>query len=483
VQSNTKNLHAMKTKKNFSLTLLAYALLCFTLYAQPIEYTELPESARLLSQYIQVPSVSGTEKEAGEFLAGVCKAKGLNVELFPQTTGGFNFAASLYPLSENKPNIIFLNHIDVVPAGADSSWTYPPFSGAIHNGMVWGRGVIDMKGMTIMQLLALEGIKQSYRDELPYNITLLCVSREEVDNGGAKAVIAEHFEQLNAIVVFGEGGAGINGLSSANPDQVFFTVSVAEKKALWLKLILEVPSSGHGSVPPLEYTNQVMVKALNRLLDRKIKLEFDETTTGMFKTLGQHERGIKRTVLKHPRFFTFLLKSSVKQEPILLATLTNTVTVTNIANPPLAANQIAQKIEVTLDCRLLPGTDTKGFTDDLKKAMKSARVNFTIAQETPSATPSRPGIFYQKFKNAIETVHAGGVVIPTLFPAYSDNTFFRNMGVPVYGINPVFLSLEQLSSVHNFNEHIAIEELEKGRQVYSLFLNNLIDLQKITAKK
>jgi carboxypeptidase PM20D1 len=477
----------MKTKITFALTLII-SVLAINASAQykPTIDEALPESALLLSRYIQVPSVTGSEKQAGEFLADVCREKGLHVEVFPETTdGGFNFAASLYPLHEGKPNIIFLNHIDVVPPGPDSAWTFPAFSGVIHDGMVWGRGVLDMKGMTIMQLLALDQIKQENPNgpELPYNITILAVSREEVDNGGAKSIIENQFERLNPIVVFGEGGAGIRGLSFSQPDQLFFTVSVAEKKALWLKLVLEIPSSGHGSVPPLEYTNQMMIRALVRLLNSKTKLQFDETTAGMFQTLGKHERGVKRTVMNNPRFFKFLLKPAVKKEPILLATLTNTVTITNMSNPALASNQIAQEIQVMLDCRLLPSTDKDEFIGSLKRALRSSKIQFTITQETPSAAPSKPGEFYQLFKNAITRVHDGGVVVPTLFPAYSDNTFFRNMGVPVYGINPVYLTIDQLKSVHNFNERISIDELEKGRQVYTQFLKSLISQQQISAKK
>jgi acetylornithine deacetylase/succinyl-diaminopimelate desuccinylase-like protein len=73
--------------------------------------------------------------------------------------------------------------------------------------------------------------------------------------------------------------------------------------------------------------------------------------------------------------------------------------------------------------------------------------------------------------------------VPALFPAYSDNTFFRNMGVPVYGINPVYLSLEELKSVHNFNERISIDELEKGRLVYLTFLRGVIGQQQISARR
>ncbi|MDD3568280.1 MAG: M20/M25/M40 family metallo-hydrolase [Bacteroidales bacterium] len=68
----------------------------------------------------------------------------------------------MYPLSFNKPNIIFLNHIDVVLADNCELFTYPPFSGTIADGQVWGRGAIDSKGMAVMQLLANDPNKKVF---------------------------------------------------------------------------------------------------------------------------------------------------------------------------------------------------------------------------------------------------------------------------------------------------------------------------------
>ena len=94
--------------------------------------------------------------------------------------GNYNFAASIKPLSDNLPNIIFLNHLDVVPAGDASNWTYPPFSGKIVDGEIWGRGAFDNKGPAIMQLFSVIASARKYQDyDLPFNVTLLSVSCEE----------------------------------------------------------------------------------------------------------------------------------------------------------------------------------------------------------------------------------------------------------------------------------------------------------------
>ena len=134
----------------FTICLL---LLNFVLTAQqstvPIarldgEFYSMPQ---LLSRYVQIASVSGQEREAGNFLVQLAVENGLAVQTFGSTNSNYNVAASLYPLSSGLPNIVLLNHMDVVPPGDTSLWEHPPFSGHVEAGEVWGRGAFDNKGM------------------------------------------------------------------------------------------------------------------------------------------------------------------------------------------------------------------------------------------------------------------------------------------------------------------------------------------------
>jgi carboxypeptidase PM20D1 len=462
-------------KKLLTTTLFASTLL-LSLHASAQYDSTIHESALLLSQYIQRESVTGNEKEAGEFLASVCKEKGLFVEIFSEEKDSYNFAASLYPLSTGKPNIILLNHIDVVPAGDIATWTVPPFSGTISNNEIWGRGAIDAKGLAIMQLMALlEFKKQADVLDFPYNVTLLAVSEEEGSGlKGTQRVIQEHFKQLNAVLVLGEGGAGVSNLLQHNPDQQVFCVSVCEKQVLWLKLIVDLPSSGHGSVPPNDYANQVMVKTLSRLVSKKQKIEITEANRPMFKSLGALEKGIKKVALKNVTLFKPLLKPVFRKDPQLRALVSNTITLTNISNPEGGTNQIAQKVIASLDCRLLPGTNQQKFIEQIKKSFKRDNIRIEIELETPNASPSSIGSeFYKKLSHAIEEVHTSKVV-PIMFPAYTDNNYFRNKGVPVYGIIPVHLPLELMESVHNTDERMPISSLLQGIEVYKSFLNKVL---------
>ena len=443
--------------------------------SQSTTFRPLPEAATLLSQYIQQKSLSGHEKEAGEFFANLCSSKGLFVEKLNSTGNHFSFSASLYPLTDQRPNIIFLNHIDVVSEGNINNWQHDPFSGYISDSIVWGRGAIDLKGVAIMQLLAIERAKKWIpEDHPPFNITLLCVAGEESDNQGIKNVIESSFKKLNPVVVYGEGGTGISRISIANPEQSFFCISVAEKKAIGLKLSLKINTSGHGSVPPTVYANKVMIQALHRLLKKKNKIIFDETTADFFKTIGSYEKGIRRLALKYPRLFKPFIKKALKKDPILISILTNTITVSNINNTPLPVNQIAPEVEVLLDCRLLPGTDPEKFFEDLRKRLNSKDILISVLKETPTAPVSDKGVYYTHFKKSIEKVFTGSVVLPVLIPAHSDNNFFRKMGIPVYGLTPALLTNEQLRSIHNSNEYITFQQLQAGIEVYENLLKNII---------
>ncbi len=442
-------------------------------YSQPPDI--IPESATLLSEYIQKKSISGGEREAGEFLADICREKGLVVQQLASGENDYNFAASLYPLSDGLPNIVFLNHIDVVSEGNVMGWKYPPFAGIIAENRVWGRGAIDLKGVAVMQLMAIEKIRQyAGENRLPYNITLLCVSGEESDNSGIISTVENHFEELNAVVAFGEGGTGVTELSRSKPEQPFYCISVSEKKALWIRLSLAMKTSGHGSVPPHTYANKEMTLALNRLINRSEKINFNETTVSFFKTIGKHEKGMRRLALKYPRFFKPFIKRELTRNPLVKSTLANTVTVTNINSATLQTNQIAQKIEVLLDCRLLPETDPGAFIDEISNTLQNPEIEITVLKETPSAPVSGGDIFYKNFKEALKEVYEGSAVLPVMSPAHSDNNFLRQKGVPVYGITPVLLSREQLLSFHNSNEYITMQQLQDGTKVYEKLLYKLV---------
>lgn len=466
--------------KHFTLII---TVLFVTLKLQAIDQTSatmdpdtIPHSAILLSDYVQHSSVTGSEKDAGMYLATMAMLKGLHVEIFTNHVDTFNFAASLYPLDMQKPNIILLNHIDVVPAFNADKFTYPPFSGTIADGMVWGRGAIDNKGMGVMQLLAMEKFVDMAKDQdLPFNVTMVSVSGEETGGyTGAKVVTERFMDRLNAVVVYGEGGTGIPKLLANDPEKRVFTVSTTFKRSLWLELTLKMQTSGHGSVPPKKYAVQEKIRSLYKLIRWNRKESFSKTTRDMFKELGKLEGGFRGLVLRNIRLFRPLAVRGMRQDEVVYSLVTNTVTITGINTPPGPPNQIPQKITVTLDCRLLPEVDNEEFIQEIEDILDNSDVDIKILEQDEMVPPTEIEEGYYKIKNALRAVHPNAGVIPILMPASNDNNYFRRHRVPVYGILPIFMSIELIESIHNIDERITIEALEKGTQVYVELLNEFL---------
>lgn len=455
----------------------------------PLRTDSLQGPVEVLSRYLQYPSYSGHEYNAGMYLKGVCESNGLYVRVFTDTGGSINFAASLYPLTMKKPNIVFHHHIDVVPEGRLDEWKYPPFSGAVAEGCVWGRGALDIKGLGVMQLFAMLKYKELAKEkDLPVNFTLLAVSGEE--NGGyigSKIIVNNFFEELNPVLVLGEGGSGIDFLFSASREKPIFGISIAEKTSLWLKLHLDMETLAHGSVTPAEYPNQIMIEALSRINKRIPNLKFNKASMRMFKEVAGVVGGYEGFILQNMNWVIFkpLILKIFTQDPNLYAISSNTITVTSINSTQGAPNQIAQSVEALLDCRLLSSAEDKEVIKEIRELLHDERIKIEIIDKGGDSYVSIPENYYGIIEEVIKNSFKKSKVVPIFLPASSDNNYYRSKGIPVYGIMPAVLTNKQLNSIHNYNENMPVNSLLSGINIFEKIIEAFIanPLGKVQEKK
>lgn len=439
----------------------------------------LNEAVDFLSSYVSIPSFTGNELGAGKYFAEYCQEQGLYLTYFSTDTASYNFAATLYPLSEDKPVVWFQHHIDVVPVAEEEIWHFDPFSGHVQGDTIYGRGVIDAKGLGVMQLMGLLEFKEMYEgEELDFNVGLLCVSAEEFGGElGSAFVLANFLPELKPAVIFGEGGAGLQGVLQSDPKKKIYGISVAEKSALWLKLELELISYGHGATPAPSYANKVMINSLSKLNKRKLELDFNRTNKRMFRKLGRAEGGLRGFLIRHMNWWVLrpFVKNYVRRDPLLESLTTSTVTVTKIFNPPGPPNKISTTSTAFLDCRLQPGVSRKSFIRKIEKLLDDPRISIKEINNEKGASPSNPDKYFEAMEEAILQEEPDAVVIPVLFPATTDNSLFRALNIPTFGMIPALLDQETIASVHNVNERLPIAALEQGIKIYTRTLINLLD--------
>ncbi|MGI9532555.1 M20/M25/M40 family metallo-hydrolase [Lutimonas sp.] len=463
-------------KAIFSLLLICTPLLFFGQSKQVLsENGELINIEKVLQKYIQFPSLSESEKEAGTYLKSICKNNGLYISDFGTDNGQYNFAASILPLSSGKPNIILLSHIDVVPE-SDTNLR-KAYSGEIEDDVIYGRGAIDNKGAGIMQLYGMLKFKDVNEvDDLPYNITFLAVSCEETQcQGGIQYVLDNHFEELNAVAVVGEGPSELTGLIEGEFDHPVFGISLITKRPLWLELIFTSKTNGHGSITPTNYANKEMVEALHRLTKKKPKVIYNDMNVAFLKDVGSFHNGPKKAALRNPKLFRPAIVPHLRKFPELLSLFTNTITLTNLITNGGAVNKLSSQAIAQLDCRLLPETNETEFLHMIRSRLKNEEIEIRVLERAPKVAPSPSNsIYHESLVKAITSYYPKAKTMDMLMPNTNDLFAFRQRNIPSYGAIPVYFDKEEVRSVHGKNEHLHLKSLHDGSEVFLRFIQILM---------
>ncbi|MBC7230571.1 MAG: M20/M25/M40 family metallo-hydrolase [Actinobacteria bacterium] len=418
------------------------------------------EAVSALCEYLRIDTTNppGNESRGAEFLAGILREEGLEYSLLETAPGRSSLLARLRGTREESP-LLFLNHIDVVPADPES-WSFHPFSGEIADGFVWGRGALDMKGMGIMELFAFIA---AARENLPLkrDLVFLAVADEEAGGySGARALLEAYPEELAAGVVINEGGYATMDLVPGRP---FFLVASAEKYGFWLHL-LRRGVGGHGSMPTGRGALERMVPALARLLEDRRPLRVNPTMLAFFERLAEHweilapfrEDGDPATLAR------LIEENNLTALPALNAVLRDTVSL-NMLNAGVKINVIPDRAEAFLDCRLLPETEGEEFLSHIREALADPEMEVDVFMDMERA-PASPhsGLFFDAIAEAVARNYPDAAVSPFMLSGLSDSRFFRARGVPCYGIIPARVGLADLARIHGVDERIAVQDVREG---------------------
>src|SRR3989475_7960925 len=186
------------------------------------------EAVEILTEYIRRDTTNppGNEAPAAALLAGILGESGLETTTLESAPGRANLVARLH--GRSGQGLALLHHLDVVPAEA-SEWSVDPFGAEIHDGCLWGRGAIDMKGMGVMQLMTVLALARE-RIPLERDVVFVAVADEEAGGLMGAAWLTEHHPDLVACTdVINEGGYG---LSDTEPP--LMACALSEKALLWV---------------------------------------------------------------------------------------------------------------------------------------------------------------------------------------------------------------------------------------------------------
>jgi acetylornithine deacetylase/succinyl-diaminopimelate desuccinylase-like protein len=426
--------------------------------AQPTD-----EAVRLLQEYVRIDTSNppGDTRKAADFLAGVLERDGIAVTRYESAPGKAIIYARLKATVSPPAGkaIVLLHHMDVVPADK-SQWKVDPFSATIQGNELWGRGAMDMKGAGIAHLMAFLRLKRE-RVPLSRDVILLAEPDEEVGGAlGARWMIANHYAELDPEYVIDEGGFGSRDLFA--PGKLVYGISVAEKKIVWLKLRAE-GVAGHGSQPHDQNPNDRLVKALARLLTA------DAPRSGqaaIAASAGAPRAGRDVSVLDIMKARVGTFAENKFTNAIQHSTIALTWFRSGVGDPP-KINVIPSVAEAGLDCRVLPGTTKDQWIAEVARRLGDPAIKIELINESDDpVVTSNDTPLYRNMESAIKRRHPDAIVTPMLIPYGTDSNAFRPKGVNSYGVFPVILSSEIVSSMHGDAERVPLDGIAEAAQVF-----------------
>ncbi|MEW6277292.1 MAG: M20/M25/M40 family metallo-hydrolase [Candidatus Eremiobacterota bacterium] len=427
-------------------TLLLFLFLCLTV---PSLAGPGPEEAlRLLQEYIRIPSVNPPAETtaAAAFLQRVLEREGIEVRLYASAPGKVNLLARL-PGKRREGALMLLHHMDVVPADA-ARWPVDPFSGEVRDGMVYGRGAVDMKSVGIMQLCTMIALKREGA-ELERDLLLLATCDEETGGEmGARWMLQHHWQDLSPACVLDEGGFGARDLLSGQ-GKLVFGISVAEKKILWARLVAS-GTSGHGSQPVHDNANVRLMESLGRL-------------DGFMKARsGQPSRLVEELRARVGGLADNKFTRAIQADTVSLTSLRS-----GVGDPP-KANVIPSRAEATLDFRLLPDTDLEAFVADLGRLWADCPWLAFEPIYASGASPVSPydTPLFRALEASLKTEYPEAVVTPYLVPFGTDSNAIRQTGAACYGFGPAVLDSSIVASMHSDAERLPLDQIAPGLRIY-----------------
>jgi len=239
------------------------------------------EVVQYLSDLVKIDTTNapGNETKAAAYVKTVLDAAGIETNLYESAPGRGNAVARLKGDGSKKP-LMLLSHLDVVNAQPEQ-WSMPPFSGEVVNGFVWGRGSLDCKNLTALEMEIMLRLK---RDgvQLKRDVILAATADEEAGGNMGVGWLCNNTNEMDAEYCINEGGG--SGLPLG--DKMFYTCNVAEKAGTRLKLTGK-GEPGHASVWKSETAIARLCEAILILARNPLPLHQTTATRKMAEAIAQ----------------------------------------------------------------------------------------------------------------------------------------------------------------------------------------------------
>ena len=425
------------------------------------------EAISICQTLIRIPSVNygegkGDEAAVAAKVVELLLEVGIDSKIYESAPGRCNVVARIKGEDQERPGLVVHGHLDVVPANAED-WSVDPFSAEIKDGMIWGRGAVDMKNMdamiiAIFRMWAKKGIKP------PRDIVLAFFADEEAGSlFGSRWMVAQHPEVFKGC---SEAISEVGGFSvTVAGDKRLYFIEAAQKGIHWMKLSAS-GRAGHGSMMNPENALTRLSEAVSKIGNYEWPQRYTKTVKVLFKKIAEVTG--KKYDEKDLRP---LLQEIGPMARMIGATLQNT------ANPTMLeagykANVIPQSASAVIDGRFLPGMEEE-LNATIQEIIGPDILIETLTHDI-SLEVDFEGDLVESMNRSVLRFDPEGIPVPYLMSGGTDNKALSELGIIGYGFSPLRLppDLDFMALFHGVDERVPVDGIKFGVNVLEDFLRN-----------
>jgi acetylornithine deacetylase/succinyl-diaminopimelate desuccinylase-like protein len=374
---------------------------------------------------------------------------------------------AIYPGRDTTQKaVLLLAHIDVVEAKRED-WTRDPFTLVEENGNFYARGAVDDKAEAAIWVDTLSRLRLAkFRPRRTLKLALTCGEETSGAFNGAQWLSTNRRDLIDAEFALNEGAFGE---LSADGHRIALEVQAGEKASQNYRLEVTNPG-GHSSRPVKNNAIYHLAAALTRISAYDFPAQFTDGNRAYFSGMAQIEAAkgdsdvaaAMRSFLKDPSDTTSIALVSSK-DPTWNATL-RTTCVATLLDAGHATNALPQRARANINCRIFPGESQETVRHKLEELVADSDVKVETLETRGPSSPPPP--LTRQIMAPIEKLSAqfwpGLPVLPILQPGATDGQFLNAVGIPTYGVEPVFAGPD-LGHIHGLNEYVGVNSLMEAR--------------------
>jgi acetylornithine deacetylase/succinyl-diaminopimelate desuccinylase-like protein len=410
---------------------------------------------------------SGQESRNADLLASYLEGSGLEMERYTSAPGRKSLVARMEGSDPTAPSLMLMGHTDVVPVNRDG-WQRDPFAGELVEGVVWGRGAVDMLNLTASMAVATRRlVEEGFRPK--GTLVYLAVADEEaLGSYGAGWLVENEPDAVQADYVVTEAGGFRMPLPSLSGPKL--PVMVGEKGSYWCTIRVK-GTPGHGSMPLR--TDNALVKAaevVRRIAEYRPETQINEVWR-LFVEGADLPREMAEVLLDPQSirgFFETLPDVGLAR---MVHACTHTTFAPTMMQAGVKTNVIPDTVDLQVDIRTLPGQKEghvramlEEALGDLKDAVEITAASNDEASASPMDTP-----LWDSLRRTTEKLVPGATTVPFMIVGATDARFFRRAGATAYGAGLFSdrISFADFASMfHGDNERIDQESLRLSTELW-----------------